>query len=150
MGFVLMEKKKERIQETIQQILRKKICNIRILSVNFNWFLENLFFPNSFDRVILNFPDPWPKKKHRKNRTFSKKFMETISSIMKPNGQFQFATDHGPYARRAILVLRKMENIFSYKNEYSFSREIFPASKFETMKKKEGKKIYYLERIKKS
>ncbi len=147
-GFVLMEKKKERIQETLHQIRGKKLQNIRIISVNFNWFLGEIFKPSSFDWIIMNFPDPWPKKKHRKNRTISPGFLGLLSEILKPKGRFQFATDYGPYARQAISALRKMQNIFSCTIEYSFSRKDFPVSKFEKMKIREGKKIYYLDRFK--
>ncbi|MBE7413078.1 MAG: methyltransferase domain-containing protein [Leptospiraceae bacterium] len=147
-GFVLMEKKKDRIQNTLRKIQQKNLINIRIISVNFNWFLKEIFSPLTFDWIILNFPDPWPKKKHKKNRTISEDFLNLIWSILKPNGKFQFATDYGPYARQVISIFRKMNQKFSFTEEYSFSRKIFPVSKFESMKIREGKRIYYLERTK--
>lgn len=147
-GFVLMEKKRERIQETLHKIRGKKIQNIRMISVNFNWFLSEIFKPSSFDWIIMNFPDPWPKKKHRKNRTITPDFLRLIATILKPGGKFQFATDYGPYGRRAIACFRNMNELFSYSKEYSFLRKDFPISKFEKMKIRDGKKIYYLERTK--
>ena len=61
-GFILMEKNRDRLKVTIREIEKYKLKNIRLLCCNFNWFLKELFLENSFDKIILNFQNPGPKK----------------------------------------------------------------------------------------
>ena len=146
-GYILLERKMKRIKKTLKEIEKKNISNIRILPANFSYFLDEIFSPGQFDRIILNFPDPWPKKRHHKNRAVNPEFITLLHHLLKNNGIFSFATDHGPYARQVIKLFRN-DKRFGFDNEYYFSRPSFPASRFENEKREEGKRIYYLDRIK--
>ena len=145
-GFILMEKNRDRLKVNIREIEKYKLKNIRLLCCNFNWFLKELFLENSFDKIILNFPDPWPKKKHWHNRTLNSEFLDTVHFLLKPKGKFLFATDHGGYGRVAIRTFRKSFLFKPVNSEYVFIRKEFPISKFEREKQLENKTIYYLER----
>lgn len=146
-GFLLLEKNSGRLNYTAKQIDKNSLENIKLACLNFNWFLKELFLENSFDEILLNFPDPWPKKKHWQNRTINQKFISTLENLLKGNGRFRFATDHGGYGRKSILNFRNYSNL-KFKKEYSFERKDFPISVFEKEKLAENKKIYYLERTK--
>ena len=147
-AFLLMEKNRGRLLVTEREIKKYSLSNIRLICCNFNWFLKELFFENSFDEILLNFPDPWEKKKHWQNRTLNLDFLKVVYSILKKNGRFKFATDHGGYARKSIQVFRKADFLI-FTKEFSFEREKeFPYSKFELEKISENKCIYYMERYK--
>lgn len=148
-GFLLMEKKINRIIATEKLRENANLKNIRYMTVNFQWFFSELLEKELFDTVIINFPDPWPKRKHHKNRLMTEPMLTQISELLKPGGKILFATDYGPYARKTISLFRKNKNFFWKEAEYSFTRPNFPTSYFESEKKGEGKRIYYLERIKK-
>lgn len=143
-GFILMEKNPGRVLTTVKRLENETITNIRVICFNFNWFLKELFNESQFDKVILNFPDPWPKKKHHDNRTLDEDFPDKLYHLLKPGGIFHFATDHGGYGRQAIRIFRKESRFIPIASEYSFSREDFPLSVFETEKRAEKKRIYYL------
>jgi tRNA (guanine-N7-)-methyltransferase len=147
-GFLLMEKKIDRVKAT--EVRRKEfgLENIRYMTTNFQWFFSEILEREIFDTVIINFPDPWPKRKHHKNRAMQENFLSEVHALLKPEGRLLFATDYGPYARKTINLFRKMKDQYSFKNEYAFERPDFPVSFFETEKRNEGKRIYYLERIK--
>ncbi|TGK21078.1 tRNA (guanosine(46)-N7)-methyltransferase TrmB [Leptospira fluminis] len=145
-GYVLMEKKADRIRKTIKAASRLKLTNVKILSVNFNWFLEDIFADGSFEEILLNFPDPWPKKRHHKHRTLSPRFLDSIHRLLVPGGRFRFATDYGPYARKGIGYFRRDPRFRSVGAEYSLFRKDFPVSYFEKTKREEGSRIYYLDR----
>ncbi|MBK8394281.1 MAG: methyltransferase [Leptospiraceae bacterium] len=147
-GYILMEKNRDRLKFTIREIEKYKLNNIRLICCNFNWFLKELFMKDSFHQIILNFPDPWPKKKHWHNRTLNSEFILTVYNLLKHKGIFLFATDHGGYGRVAIRTFRKSTLFKSNRSEYLFSRKGFPVSKFEREKQLENKVIYYLEREK--
>lgn len=146
-GFLLMEKKINRIIATEKLQKEANLDNIRYMTVNFQWFFGELLEKGVFDTVLINFPDPWPKRKHHKNRMMTSAMLEQISELLKPGGRLLFATDYGPYARKTISLFRKTKQFLTKGKEYSFERPNFPKSFFETEKQNEGKKIYYLERI---
>ncbi len=143
-GFILLEKKPDRLKETFRKIQKRNLTNIRFLNANFNWFLEEFFEPNSFHEILLNFPDPWPKNKHHKHRTFNEEFPKKLFYLLKSGGLFYFASDHGGYARSVIRNLRRNSKFFE-KISYSFQRENFPISHYEQKKLNEKKCIYYVE-----
>lgn len=147
-GYILMEKNVARVRSTIREIKKYNIQNIRFLTMNFNWFLSELFHPEFFSVIILNFPDPWPKKKHFKHRTLNQGFLDSLFYLLKKEGKFLFATDHGPYGRTGIRLFRKDKRFYFTSAEYNFKRDNFPVSHFELEKKRECKRIYYLERVK--
>jgi tRNA (guanine-N7-)-methyltransferase len=47
------------------------------------------------------FPDPWPKKKHHKNRIMQQPFMDQVKRLSLPGASFFFGTDHEDYHAEA-------------------------------------------------
>jgi tRNA (guanine-N7-)-methyltransferase len=48
-------------------------------------------------RVHLLFPDPWPKKRHRRRRLLNAEFLAGVHRVLEPDGEFLFKSDHGAY-----------------------------------------------------
>lgn len=53
---------------------------------------------NSLTRIDLIYPDPWPKRRHWKRRFVQTASIAEITRILKPGGEFRFATDIPDYA----------------------------------------------------
>lgn len=147
-GFVLWEKKIDRIVSTEKKRERFGLQNIRYVAIDGNWFLGQIFQKSSFDELLINFPDPWPKKKHWKNRLLQDSKLEEILAFLKPGGLVRIATDYGPYARKILRLLRNRKDLAWNQREWSRERKNFPVSHYELEKQKEGKRIYYFERKK--
>lgn len=147
-GFLLMEKKIDRIKATEKKRKERGLENIRYMTLNFQWFFSELMDTEMFSTVLINFPDPWPKAKHWKHRLMQEEFLTNLHAIIKPEGRLLFATDYGPYARKTISMFRKLNHLFKGSTEVAFERPNFPVSFFEHEKREEGKRIYYLERTK--
>ncbi|MCA2959122.1 MAG: tRNA (guanosine(46)-N7)-methyltransferase TrmB [Silvanigrellales bacterium] len=47
--------------------------------------------------VCVFFPDPWPKKRHIKNRLLNEEFLPLLRQKLSPNGFFWFKTDSERY-----------------------------------------------------
>jgi tRNA (guanine-N7-)-methyltransferase len=45
------------------------------------------------DRIFLLHPDPWPKKRHAKNRLTGPAFLDTMAAATRPGAQLFFRTD---------------------------------------------------------
>jgi tRNA (guanine-N7-)-methyltransferase len=52
----------------------------------------------SFSRVNLYFPDPWPKKRHHKRRLMQADFLDLVASKLIPGGALHVATDWRNYS----------------------------------------------------
>jgi tRNA (guanine-N7-)-methyltransferase len=53
--------------------------------------------PASIGRFYLLYPDPWPKKRHWKRRFVEKDNLDRIARVLRPGGEFRFASDWSPY-----------------------------------------------------
>ena len=52
----------------------------------------------SLARFDLLYPDPWPKRRHWKRRFVQDESIAQIARIVRPGGEFRFATDWPDYA----------------------------------------------------
>ena len=71
--------------------------NIRIVNEDAEDLLQNKILNNSFDAIIMFYPDPWPKRRHHKRRLIKKEFIDLLNKKLKPNGIFYFKTDWKDY-----------------------------------------------------
>lgn len=58
--------------------------------------IEEIFAPEEIDRLFINFPDPWPRKKNAKRRLTHRGFLDKYCRVVKRNGEFHFKTDNAP------------------------------------------------------
>ncbi len=79
--------------------------NVRLLSVDAVWCLENLFGPGEVEELWTFFPDPWPKKRHHKRRLVTADFAALVASRLRPGGLWRLATDWADYAAQMRAVL---------------------------------------------
>ena len=47
-----------------------------------------------FDSIFVNFPDPWPKKRHHKRRLTFASRLKAMAMLLTPNGTIAFKTDN--------------------------------------------------------
>lgn len=59
----------------------------------------------SLDRVMILFPDPWPKARHNKRRFIQPETAAEIVRLLKPGGRLRFVTDWKAYADWALEIL---------------------------------------------
>lgn len=52
----------------------------------------------ALERVMVLFPDPWPKARHHKRRLVQPETLVEFVRVLKPGGLFRFATDWKDYA----------------------------------------------------
>ena len=79
--------------------------NVRLLSVDAVWCLEQLFGPGDLEEIWTFFPDPWPKKRHHKRRLVNTEFAALAASRLRPGGAWRLATDWDDYAGQISKVL---------------------------------------------
>ena len=58
--------------------------------------IEDIFAPGEMDRLFINFPDPWPRKKNAKRRLTHRSFLDKYCRTVKEGGEIHFKTDNAP------------------------------------------------------
>ncbi len=122
-----------------------KISNIFFSDLPFAKFL-NLAKNFSFKRVYILFPDPWPKKKHKKRRLINEKFVENLNKITTSKSEIIIATDDADYSNQISKTFSNIKTfeLFSKRNDYlSFQdNDIYP-TKYYTKARNQNRKINF-------
>ena len=84
------------IANLVEKIETENLKNIYIYPKNIFSLFGNLK-KNSFDKVFILYPDPWPKKKHFKRRLMSEILLKKIHEILKKDGLIFVSTDSVDY-----------------------------------------------------
>ena len=139
-GFVGLEISSASIQRAIRKVKKAELENVRLLKIGANFAVRHLFAPDSLTSITVNFPDPWPKERHVKNRLLQRSFFELAASRLVEGGAIKLATDHPEYLAFAQAEARASDL-------YTLSEPEPPQAVFETkyaMKwKGQGKPLYY-------
>ncbi len=70
----------------------RQLSNVRLHDEDALALLE--WLPDaSLDRIDLLYPDPWHKKRHWKRRFVCKENLDRFARVLKPGGEFRFASD---------------------------------------------------------
>ena len=100
---------------------------------------------NSVKNILLNFSDPWPKKRHHKRRLTSVNFLNEYRRILKDDGLLIFKTDNIDLFEYSIEMFKEANfNIISVDNNYD-GLEFFDAqTEYEEFFRNEGTPIHRL------
>ena len=58
--------------------------------------IETIFDGFEIDRLFINFPDPWPRKKNAKRRLTHRSFLDKYCRVVRTGGEIHFKTDNAP------------------------------------------------------
>ena len=58
--------------------------------------IEEIFASFEIDRLFINFPDPWPRKKNAKRRLTHRGFLDKYCRVVKTGGEIHYKTDNAP------------------------------------------------------
>ena len=58
--------------------------------------IEEIFEKEEIDRLFINFPDPWPRKKNAKRRLTHRGFLDKYCRVVVAGGEIHYKTDNAP------------------------------------------------------
>ncbi|MCC6138563.1 MAG: tRNA (guanosine(46)-N7)-methyltransferase TrmB [Bdellovibrionaceae bacterium] len=93
--------------------------------------LTEYFGEGEVEKLIIHFPDPWPKRRHQKNRLVNAAFLNSAYKVLKPGGIIEFKTDHEGYFHFAASQIRQSPlSILAYTED--LHRSIWASTNFKT------------------
>ncbi len=102
--FLGMERMLGRVDKTMRKIERMQLPNARVMRLESAYTVAWLLPRASVSRLHLLCPDPWPKKKHAERRMVNQnEFLDGLTRILAPDGEFLLKTDDQPYFEDALL-----------------------------------------------
>jgi tRNA (guanine-N7-)-methyltransferase len=103
-NFIGVERLLGRIRKLDRKGQRVRLTNLRGVRIECSYFLEYLLPPHSASAIHVYFPDPWPKKKHHKNRLVNERFTELCRAALRPGGLVYVRTDDADYFTQMTTV----------------------------------------------
>ena len=139
-NFLGIEKLGGRVRRACKKASRLKVRNLRVVRIESSYAIQYLLPPASVDVVHLLFPDPWPKRKHKRRRLVQPAFLESVHRLLAPGGYFRIATDQENY----FHAIRDLLSPQFFAEEAASPNESFPITTFERHFLAEGAAIHRL------
>ncbi len=103
--FLGIEISRKKCLKFTQKVARANLPNVRCHWGDARIALEEMIPEGSVDSFTILFPDPWPKRKHHKNRWVQEHTAGLLARALKPHGHLIAATDHDHYRDQIRRVL---------------------------------------------
>ena len=110
-NFIGVERLLGRIQKLDRKGRRAGLANLRGVRIESSYFLQFLLPPHSAVALHVYFPDPWPKKKHRRHRLINENFPALARAALVPDGAVFLRTDDTDY-------FQQMEEVFAASRDF--------------------------------
>ncbi|MBX7148364.1 hypothetical protein K1X76_04710 [bacterium] len=144
--FVAVEIGKKRFTKMIPRIEKKKLTNISLWGGDARLIVPQYAKAETFEQIMVLFPDPWPKDRHAFRRLLNLKFLWILANLLKPGGLFLHATDDEPYARWVMENLKQVPWLTNTLAplEYTDTLPELTETFFEKKWKDMGRKLYFI------
>ena len=146
LNWIAVEKDFERARKIWLKAKKQNLKNLFLVFGEALTFSLHYLKDQSLEGFFVNFPDPWPKRRHFKKRLVNADFMETVKKKIKPLGKATLVTDHEEMAFFMIESALKSSWKPLFKKPY-FSEELigYGSSYFEKLFRGKGKQIRYMQ-----
>ncbi|HNT29002.1 MAG TPA: hypothetical protein PKH10_12600 [bacterium] len=143
-GILGIEKKRSYFLRGLHNLERKlKQDNVRIINFDAHPVFLMLVPPATLDALHIYFPDPWPKKRHLRNRLVNRDNLRMFHDRLRPGGRIYLATDHPDYAAFIERELTAVAELFTRRPYGTADREVL--TKWERKQIENGTHVnYYL------
>ena len=150
--FVGIEYSYKAAKKAVSKAYKRNIKNLTIIFGEANNVIDKyLTGKYYFDKIYLNFPDPWPKKKHAHRRIFTKDFLNKMHPLLKDDGIFYSVTDDDTYALEIMNPIYQEADNFKniLDNDYVHQLEGYGVTLYEEKMRAVGHNIYFFAHCKK-
>lgn len=121
------------VGRVMRELEEQGLRNVRVASEDGMEVLQRNIPEQSLAGILIFFPDPWHKKKHKKRRMIQPEFVHAAAQRLQQGGILHLATDWEDYAQQMLEVLSAeplLKNT-SVENTYVERPQSRPLTKYE-------------------
>lgn len=148
-NWIAVERKLVRAKQIFQKRERAGLKNLLIVHADAEDFTKHYLSEGMIFEMFINFPDPWPKKKHQKNRLIKEPFIQDMARVIKKGCFLTVVTDDEKYSDQVIKEVtgNRLWRAFYDLPFYVTTPEDYGLSFFYRLWKSKGKEIRYMKFI---
>jgi tRNA (guanine-N7-)-methyltransferase len=120
LGLVGVERSRTYLELAAHRAARRGLSNVKLVHTTAEDLLFRCLALASVSAVHVYFPDPWPKKRHRKRRFFRADNVARVAEVLAPGGLLRIKTDHQEYASEIEAVLQREARLERAPEEWAF------------------------------
>ena len=126
-----------------RKLVDEKVANVKLFYDDFDKVFE-IIKGIKFDKVYLNFSDPWPKRKQHKRRLTSTSRLLQFATILKENGLLVIKTDNDALYEDTLVYAAEVPSFEQILNlpDYEFNEEDDVMTEYERNFRSQGKSIH--------
>jgi tRNA (guanine-N7-)-methyltransferase len=144
-AFLGVEYSFKRVLKLARRLARSDLDNVRLVEATAQQVVGEWLPDAVVDCFWINFPDPWPKKRHHRRRLMQPTFVRELVRCLAPWGELQVATDHEGYAEHIAEVLEAEPGLCNRLAPARFLPEVDdrPPTAYELEWRAEGRSFYF-------
>ncbi len=145
-NWIAVEKRFDRARKIWVKMHNMSLNNIFVVYGEALTFTKFYLKENVISSIFVNFPDPWPKNCHIKNRLVNSAFMCELTRVLRPFGDITLVTDSEKAKDWIIKVVAKEKNWNSLYKDPFFITEYpdYGDSYFKSLWQQKGLEIKYM------
>jgi tRNA (guanine-N7-)-methyltransferase len=141
-----VEYSRKRAESFLRKAERRGVTNVRATRLHAAVVLDRLLPAEGVRAIHVLFPDPWPKKKHHKNRLIRAPFARAVHRCLESGGTLTLGTDDVDYREQMLEV---MEGHGAFANVHGARRWVpeipdHPKTIFEERWRRHGRAIHFM------
>ena len=144
-NFLGIELSRKYYRKGIKKIQRTELDNVKLLWGEAFHIFKQYMPDSSIANIYVNFPDPWPKKRHAKRRLLNADFASLAVQKLVPSGCIEIATDVESYMEETLEAFQANEtyDLLYYKTSKQPELQRQYVSDYEQGFLDEGKIMHY-------
>ncbi|OGT17022.1 MAG: tRNA (guanosine(46)-N7)-methyltransferase TrmB [Gammaproteobacteria bacterium RIFCSPLOWO2_02_FULL_38_11] len=145
-NFLGIEVHRPGVGRLFLDLQKNLISNVRVYKEDAVNVLQTCIEDNSLHRILIFFPDPWPKRRHHKRRLIQASLLLLLYQKLEFQGEVYLATDWQAYAN---VMLEAFQGVPGFENQSQNDGFIIrplwrPETKFEMRGKRLGYGVWDL------
>ncbi len=131
------------LKRAVRRLHRQGSKNVLLFAMEARPFLLECVAPETFDHIWINFPDPWPKKKHANRRHTYPWMLGLLVSRLRLGGELHLATDVPAYLEAMMTGLAALHAVVPTTDARWQRAALDVQTKYERKWLAHGKSIFY-------
>ena len=126
------------VEKLMRRIRKEKLGNVHCVRIDAYWGFYLLLKDSSVEKIYMNYPDPWFKKRHHKRRLTKEENLYIFARRLKEGGEIRIRTDYRPFVD---FTLEEAEKLGVFETDVRRLEIEEPLTKYEKKWLLEGREL---------